>query len=100
MDQGEVTFYFYPFTVMDFPRTGFFLVGPHGQDNILLPGGIPEYLPHAADALVIGCRDQNYVDALMVIVLDETQAVYARSPMSELTCPLRQPVCQNNSSCQ
>ncbi|MEO8357169.1 MAG: hypothetical protein ABI621_14760 [Chloroflexota bacterium] len=100
LGQGEISFTFYPYTIMDFPRTGFFLIGPEGQNNILLPGGVPDYLPHAADALVIGCREQNYIDALMVIVLDEPGAVYTRSPMSELTCPLRQPVCENNSVCR
>jgi hypothetical protein len=101
MGQGEVSFYFYPFTNMDFPRTGFFLVGPHGQDNIILPGGTPQSLPHTADALVIGCREQNYVDALLVIVLDDSGAVYKRSPMpEELACPMKQPVCDNNSQCE
>jgi len=100
MGQGEVTFYFYPFTVMDFPRTGFFLIGPNGQNSILLPGGVPKQLPHAADALVIGCRGENYFDALIVVVLDQTDAVYARSPMSGLTCPLPQPVCENNNLCR
>ena len=98
--QGEISFYFYPFTTMDFPRTGFFLIGPHGQDNILLPGGMPGYLPHAADALVIGCREQNYLDALTVIVLDDSGAVYTRSPMPELACPMKPPVCQNNNTCE
>jgi hypothetical protein len=101
MGQGEVSFYFYPYTILDFPRTGFFLIGPHGKDSILLPGGVHGYLPHAADALVIGCREQNYVDALMVIVLDENGAAYTRSPMpTELTCPMKQPVCENNNKCQ
>jgi hypothetical protein len=101
MGQGEISFYFYPFTNMDFPRTGFFLIGPHGQDNIILAGGFPSYLPHLADALVIGCREQNYIDALMVIVLDKKETVYTRSPMpAELACPMKQPMCNNNSKCQ
>jgi hypothetical protein len=100
MGQGEVSFYFYPFTTLEFPRTGFFLIGPGGQNNILLPGKAPDHLPHAADALVIGCREQNYVDALMVIVLDESGAVYTRSPMAELACPMPAPVCENNNTCK
>jgi hypothetical protein len=100
LGQGEVSFYFYPFTNMDFPRTGFFLIGPHGQDNIILPGGIPGYLPHAADALVIGCREEHYVDALIVIVLDGNDAVYTRSPMPKMSCPMKQPVCKDNSKCE
>ena len=100
MGQGEISFYFYPYTIMDFPRTGFFLIGPHGQDNILLPGETPRYLPHTADTLVIGCREQDYLDALMVIVLDGSGAVYTRFPRPELACPMKLPVCQNNNSCQ
>jgi hypothetical protein len=101
MGQGEISFYFYPFVNMEFPRTGFFLIGLHGQDNIILAGGFPKYLPHLADTLVIGCRDQNYVDALMVIVLDNNGTAYTRSPVpAELTCPMKLPVCNNNSKCQ
>jgi len=100
MGQGEVSFYFYPFTIMDFPRTGFFLIGPHGQDNIILPGGSPAYFPQATDALVVGCREQNYVDALMVVLLDQSGTIYTRSPKPELACPMKLPVCDNNSSCK
>jgi hypothetical protein len=97
---GEIAFVFYPYTTMDFPRTGFFLLGPNGQDNIILAGRAPEHLPHAEDALVIGCREQNYLDALVVIILDETGTVHTRSPMPELSCPMPQPVCENNNECE
>jgi len=100
MGGGEFANAFYPYNNRDFPRTAFVLIGPKGADGIVLPGGIPKYLPHTADALVIGCREKDYVDALAVIILDATQTVYTRTPMSELTCPLRQPVCSNNSSCK
>ncbi len=100
MGQGEFEFAFYPYNNMDFPRTAFVLIGPKGADGIVLPGGIPKYLPHATDALVIGCRGEKYVDALAVILLDSTQTVYTRSPMSELTCPLKPPVCENNNKCK
>jgi hypothetical protein len=96
-NEGEV--HFYPVVVMGFPRTTFTLVGPGGEKGIVLPGGKPDYFPHAADTLVIGCREQLYVDALAVIVLDENGAVYTRSPESPLQCPLKQPVCDNNHNC-
>ena len=54
----------------------------------------------AAMALVIGCKEATYTDALAVILLDGTGTVYLRSPMSELTCPLRKPVCTNNAACR
>jgi hypothetical protein len=61
---------------------------------------MPDYLPHTADALVIGCRGQNYVDALLVMVLDDSGAVYARSPMPEMACPMQEPVCEDNTDCE
>jgi hypothetical protein len=85
--QGEIAFY--PYTVMEFPRAAFVLIGPKGTDAIVLPSETPKHLPHAEDVLVIGCREQNYVDALAVVFLNSKQTVYMRSPMSELTCPLR-----------
>jgi hypothetical protein len=98
MGQGE--FYFSPYTVMEFPRTAFILIGPHGGDGVILPGGFPKYFPHASDALVIGCKGETYTDALAVILLDGSGKVYVRSPKSELTCPLKQPVCDNNTVCK
>jgi hypothetical protein len=98
MGRGEM--HFYPYTEMGFPRTGFVLIGPAGQQGILLPGESPSHLPHGADVLVLGCKGTNYTDALAVVILDETNAVYTRSPASEPTCPLRQPVCDNNHVCK
>ena len=96
-NEGEV--HFYPVVVMGFPRTTFTLIGNEGERGIVLPGEKPEYFPHAVDTLVIGCKGQYYIDALAVIILDETGAVYTRSPASPLQCPLKQPVCDNNHNC-
>jgi hypothetical protein len=96
-NEGEV--HFYPVVVMGFPRTTFTLIGNEGEKGIVLPGEKPDYFPHAVDTLVLGCKERFYVDALAVIILDETGAVYTRSPESSLQCPLRQPVCDNNHNC-
>lgn len=95
--EGEV--HFYPVVVMGFPRTTFTLVGNEGEKGVVLPGEKPEYFPHAVDTLVLGCKEEYYVDALAVILLDETGAIYTRSPESPLQCPLTQPVCDNNHNC-
>jgi hypothetical protein len=97
-DQGEPLFY--PTLKMPFPRTTFTLIGPDGEHGVILPGGVPQHFPHAADVLVIGCQGTNYLDALAVIVLDENRSVYVRAPRSELQCPLQQPVCDNNTNCK
>jgi hypothetical protein len=96
-NEGEV--HFYPVVRMGFPRTTFTLIGPNNEQGIVLPGEKPDHFHHAADTLVLGCKEQNYIDALAVILLDETGAIYTRSPESPLQCPLKQPVCDNNHNC-
>ena len=96
-NEGEV--HFYPVVVMGFPRTTFTLIGPKGEQGIILPGTKPRYFPQGADTLVLGCKEQFYVDALAVIILDEKGTIYTRSPESSLQCPLKQPVCDNNHHC-
>ena len=96
-NEGEV--HFYPVIVMGFPRTTFTLIGPKGEQGIILPGDKPRYFPQGVDTLVLGCREQYYVDALAVMLLDEKGAIYTRSPESSLQCPLTQPVCDNNHHC-
>lgn len=96
-NEGEI--HFYPVVTMGFPRITFTLIGDDGEKGIVLPGEKPEHFPHAVDAIVLGCKEQYYVDAIAVILLDETGAIYTRSPESPLQCPLKQPVCDNNHNC-
>jgi len=98
MDRGE--FLFDPFVTMGFPRTAFTLIGPEGEQGVILPGDSPKYFPHAIDALILGCKEEKYLDALAVILLDENGAIYTRAPKSALQCPLKQPVCNSNRVCQ
>jgi hypothetical protein len=100
MNQGNYQGIFYPFHTLAFPRTAFKLIGPAGEHSVVLPGGIPEYLPHASDVLVLGCNGMEYFDALMVITLDDQGAAYVRDPEAPLQCPLPQPICSNNSVCK
>ncbi len=100
MNQGETAFSFYPYTAMGFPRMAFITIGPAGERSVVLPGDVLQYPSHTSDVLVLGCKGTKYVDALVVIVLDEHGTVYTRKPASALQCPLQQPVCNNNSVCQ
>src|SRR6185369_7706818 len=102
MNQGEFVNAFYPYQILDFPRIAFRLIGPAGDYGVILPtGNIPKYFPHTDDMLVVGCKGQNYLDALFVISLDDRKVIYTRKPAtSTLQCPLPQPVCNNNSQCQ
>jgi len=103
MNQGDAAFNFYnfsPYITLGFPRIAFKVIGPLGERSVVLPGDAFQNLPHASDVLVLGCNGQHYIDALVVIVLGDNGAIYTRKPASELQCPLRQPICDNNSNCQ
>jgi len=90
--------HFYPITFTGFSRTVFNLIGPTGEEGVLLPGGIPKYFPHGSDVIAIGCKNgTTYMDALIVIVLGSDSQVYSSEPISEdLQCPLKQYTCENN----
>ena len=98
IDRGEI--FIYPYVTMGFPRTAFQFIGPHGERGVILPGDVPKYFPQAADALILGCREEKYLDALAVILLDDSGVIYTRSPESDLGCPLQQPVCNSNRVCR
>jgi len=98
IDEGYT--YYYPNLPLGFPRTTFNLIGVNGEQGVILPGDIPQHFPHASDVIVIGCREADHLDGVAVVILDGSNAVYIRSPESELTCPLRQPVCENDSGCK
>ncbi|MFH1185615.1 MAG: hypothetical protein V1755_11360 [Chloroflexota bacterium] len=91
-----------PFHALNYPRTIFVLIGPHGMVYVILPGRAPETLPNASDAIVLGCRggDQYYnLVSALAVVLPRQAVATARSPAAPLTCPLPEPVCDNNGNC-
>jgi hypothetical protein len=98
---GEPTRYA-PYAARDYPRTVFMLIGPHGFVHVLVPGKAPSSLPHASDAIVLGCkfREQDYsmVSALLV-VLPEESAVISRGPGAPIACPVPDPVCDTSGNC-
>jgi hypothetical protein len=100
MNQGDFEGVFYPYHTLGFPRTAFKLIGPAGESSIVLPGNQPADVSHTNDVLVLGCNGTNYLDALVVIVLDDNGTVYTREPEVPLQCPFQEPVCSNNSVCQ
>ena len=104
---GQMT----PYTPREFPRLVFTLLLPDTNRTVLLPIDKPRlYFPDATEVIIGGCQvgqSQNefmapyltYFDAAFVAILDETRTAYVRIPEAPLDCPLREPVCDNNHSC-
>ena len=92
----------YIYVTKEYPRIVFEMIGTQGTKGIILPFEVnPEYFPHQSDVLVVGCRNGLDIDALFVLVSDgDKQAFYHRSPDAPLTCPLPEPICDNNSVCK
>ncbi|MCL4274921.1 MAG: hypothetical protein KJZ77_13700 [Anaerolineales bacterium] len=78
----------YPYQPLDYARLAFILIGPFGSgtENVVIAGLNPNFSLHANDVVVIGCREDQFLDALVVISL-EPAYVYHRFPPSELACP-------------
>jgi hypothetical protein len=104
LGQGEGVPGWPPYKAVEYPRTIFVLIGPHsGHEIIVLPGPVPESLPHNSDVIIFGCkRDYKYeviIDAL-VVVLTNDQIVYQMQPARPLQCPIQEPICNNNKYCR
>ncbi|MCS6993113.1 MAG: hypothetical protein NZP74_04715 [Anaerolineales bacterium] len=83
-----------------YSRMAFTVIGQHGHLPVVLVTGDSWFsLPHAADAMVLGCQKGEFVDAWAVI-LPESGAVHLRQPAAPLVCPLPEPVCDNNGVCR
>ena len=86
-----------------YPRSVFMLTKPDApQEGVILPmEKSPEFFPNGSDVFVFGCRSsEKLIDASMVIVLKPELHVYTRSPSAPLSCPLPEPICDNNHVCK
>ena len=74
----------------DVRRLRFEIIGPQ-PGEVILPGiDLPEYFPNASDVVVFGCQEPEYMDALLVVVLNPAgDHYYWRDPLPPVWgCPL------------
>jgi hypothetical protein len=88
--RGEISYY-YPYKPLDYSRLGFYLIGADGTKNVLLAGSLPRGLTNASTAIVIGCKERGFVDAVIIVITNPTQKVFFRDPLPDLVCPLPSP---------
>lgn len=84
---------------MPYPRTLFTLLGPKGENVIILPRISPAKVANSVDVLVLGCHAEGYIQAWAVIRLDDKSVFQRTPPGAPLTCPLLEPVCDDNKNC-
>ena len=66
-----------------FNRIQFTLIGPDQGFTFLPLEEVPQSFPHAADVFVVGCRQGDFIRALLVKVNDQT---LMSAPWGGLTC--------------
>ena len=76
-----------PFTVKDFSRLSFFVVGPHNA-GVLVPldtiHDIP--FPELSDVLVLGCPDDGYERGLVVYLVQTGELLISKNYQDDLIC--------------
>ncbi len=97
-DQGlEVSIYQF-YRPKPYPRTIFTLLGPAGETPAILPSLLPAPIQNASDAIILGCRESDYVQVWAILV--KSSILIKRTPSTPLVCPLPEPVCDNNHHCK
>ena len=84
--QGDPDLSWVSYRPREYDRLGFILLGPDRQSVILRMQNPPAYFPNAADILVIGCDQKDYIDAYMIVFLDPSNEVLMRSPLQDWVC--------------
>ena len=70
----------------EYPRLGFLLLNQNTENAIFPSREIPEPFPHAADAIVLGCKREDYIEVRMIL-FPEQDAVLISAPLSEPCSP-------------
>jgi hypothetical protein len=85
-----------------YPRMLFTLIGPIGETSAMFASTQAAAIPNASDAIILGCRESDYIQVWAVLLQDGSQLV-KRTPATaatKLVCPLQEPVCDNNHHCK
>jgi len=73
------------YAVRDYARLGFLLLNQHSISAIF-PGRINSSFPHAADAIVLGCQREEYVE-VRLIAFPALDSIYLSAPLTETCSP-------------
>ena len=70
----------------EYPRLGFLFLNKKTISVIFPSREIPEPFPHAADAIVLGCQREDYVEVRMIL-FPKQDAILTSAPLSEPCSP-------------
>ena len=73
------------YAVRDYPRLGFLLLNQQSISAVF-PGRIDSSFPDAADAIILGCQREDYVE-VKLIAFPDLETVYLSAPLTETCAP-------------
>jgi hypothetical protein len=78
----------YPYVRLDYSRLVFIIIGPFdgGRQNVIVAGEKPKFDLQASDVVVVGCKNEKYLDGLAVFVLSRPDFVYMHMPVAKWKC--------------
>jgi len=87
---------------VNFPHFEFALLGESKSRLVILYMQTPIQLSNKTNVIVLGCRENGslYVDAIAIMVGAPAKTIYTHGANPPLTCPLPQPICDNNGNCE
>ncbi|MHC1772714.1 MAG: hypothetical protein AB9907_13475 [Flexilinea sp.] len=61
----------------------------------------PDFFPDNSDIVVLACNSLQYIDVLAINgkTVDGEIFTYIRSPLSDFSCPVSEPVCTDIDTC-
>ncbi len=74
------------YAMRDFSRMGFLLLNQTRHDAVFQSKNIPSPFPQGADAIVLGCQNQNYIDVRLILFPDSNSA-FLSAPLSQPCSP-------------
>lgn len=73
---------------LDFSRLEFYLIGKQRNPILLKFNSPPEYFPNGSDVLVLGCKQEKFVEAFAVVLLEPAdQITYISNSSIKKICP-------------
>lgn len=70
------------YAIRFYSRLGFYLLNQESTPIVMPMDAMPPSVPHASDVIVLGCQREGYVEARLIVFMDEN-LVYSGEPLSE-----------------
>ena len=99
-DQGlDISIYAF-YHPKPYPRMLLTLLGPMGETQLIFPSTQAAPIPNASDAIILGCSENKYVQVWAVLLTESDLLIEQTPSLKSPTCPLAEPVCDNNHHCE